>query len=243
MESFGERTVGSIVAESFKSASTFAKFGIDFCCHGYNKLNVACKEAGVSLEDVYNELNKPAVSGSAHAEFSTWPLDLLVDYVLKIHHRGIRKNAPNTQRLLSKVDGVHGEHHPELHEVKKLFNQSIDELTKHLAKEEEMLFPYIVELFNASETGTQIAPNKYGSVQSIIDSLKTEHEAEGSRYFHLAKITNNYTCPPDGCNSFRLVYQQIHDFVDALFEHIHIENNIIFPLAIELEKKYVKKEE
>lgn len=242
MEGFGERTVASFVSESFSNASVFAKYGIDFCCHGYNKLGEACKNANVSLEEIYNELNKKHESTSAHAEFSSWPLDLLVDYVLKIHHRNIRKNAPGTQRLLAKVDGVHGGHHPELHEVKKLFNESVDALIQHLAKEEEQLFPYIVELFQASENGTQIAPNKFGSVESIINNLKEEHEAEGARYFHLADVTNNYTCPPDGCNSYRLVYQQIHDFVDALFEHIHIENNIIFPLAIELEKKYVKKD-
>ncbi len=233
--------VGAIVARNFSSATVFARYGIDFCCHGDTPLGEACAAAGVTADEVIKALNIPTTETiSQHAEFSSWPVDLLIDYVLKIHHRGIRKNGPAILELLEKVVSVHGEAHPELYEIRDLFAESLQELDMHLVKEEEVLFPYLLELFEASENKAPIAQMHCGTVENPIRVMRMEHEGEGNRYLYMAKLTNNYTAPENACNSYRLVYEQLHGFMNGLFEHIHLENNIIFPIAVELENQWVR---
>ncbi|EAX94302.1 hypothetical protein TVAG_167830 [Trichomonas vaginalis G3] len=238
--SLAQQSVGSIVANSFSTANVFAKFGIDFCCHGYVKLLDACKTAKVPLDTVYDALMENEKSQKSNGiEFSKWPLDLLIDYVLKTHHRNIRKYGPETLKLISKVVKVHGEKHPELHEVKKNFLNSLNDLENHLQKEEQVLFPFVYQLCEADAKGLTMGRMHCMTVDNPIRVMMEEHENEGARYFHMAKLTNNYTAPADGCNSYKLAYSQIKQFNEALFEHIHIENNLIFPQASALEKKIV----
>lgn len=239
-ELLGKQEVGAIVAQSFSSAAVFAKYGIDFCCHGDTPLNEACKAAGVSLDEVVNALESAPTTQSSRSEFASWPLDLIMDYVLKIHHRGIREKGPQTMELLNKVVEVHGQNHPELYEVKSLFLESLQELEMHLQKEENVLFPYLYDLCEAAYNERPIEQMHCGSIENPIRVMRMEHEGEGNRYHYMAKITNNYTAPADACNSYKLAYQQVKEFMEALFEHIHLENNIIFPQAIELEEKWVR---
>lgn len=239
-QELANQSVGAIVAQRFSSAEVFAKYGIDFCCHGDALLSDACQAAGVQLDEVLKALSAPEQQGGANVEFATWPLDLIMDYVLKIHHRGIRVKGPQTLELLNKVVNVHGEHHPELFEVKALFLESLQELEMHLQKEENVLFPYLYELCEAAEKQRPIEQMHCGSIENPIRVMRMEHEGEGNRYHYMAKITNNFTAPADACDSYRLVYRQINDFVNALYEHIHLENNIIFPQAVELEAQWVR---
>lgn len=238
--SLAQQSVGSIVANSFSTAKVFANFGIDFCCHGSEKLLDACNKAKVPLDTVVDALRDNEVKQKSNGiEFSKWPLDLLIDYVLKIHHRNIRKQGPETLKLIAKVTKVHGEKHPELHEVKAHFLNSLNELENHLMKEEQVLFPFVYQLVEADAKGQTMGRMHCMTVDNPIRVMMEEHENEGNRYFHMAKITNNYTAPADGCNSYKLAYQQIKEFNTALFEHIHLENNLIFPMASKLEKKVV----
>lgn len=240
-ETLMNEEVGAIVAREYATANVFAKFGIDFCCHGNATLADACAQAGVSVDEVISALATPEKENfSSHAEFASWPMDLIIDYVLKIHHRGIRKNGPGILELLNKVVSVHGEKHPELIELQALFAESLEELGMHLQKEENVLFPYLLELFEASERQTPIQPMHCGSVENPIAVMKMEHEGEGNRYMYIAKLTNDYIAPADACDSYRLVYSQIEGFMKTLFEHIHLENNIIFPMAVELERQWVR---
>ena len=240
---YTQKSVGQIVAADFATAEVFRRFGIDFCCHGEVKFTEACRAAGVSPEDVIKALEAGEGGscgyGSAAPNFNAWPLDLLIDYVLKIHHRTIRREGPQTLDLLDKVVKAHGDRHPELHEVRALFAESLGELDAHLGKEEEVLFPYVLELFEASEAGHRQAPMHCGTVANPIRVMKMEHEGEGVRHARIAELTNNYTAPEDACGSYRLVLERLRDFEQALHEHIHIENNIIFPRSVELEARCV----
>lgn len=232
-----KRNVGDIVAERFSTASAFYKFGIDFCCHGQVALDEACKNANVDVDTVINAINSNNTASEGGIPFASWPIDLLIDYVLKIHHRGIRNNGPVLLELIEKVRNAHGERHPELNELYDLVSVSLEDLENHLQKEENVLFPYLLELFDASERSVSIEPMHCGSIANPIRVMNMEHEAEGNRYLHIKEITNGFEAPQDGCNTYRLMMAELEKFVNALFEHIHIENNIMFPKSLELEQR------
>lgn len=234
------RYVGDIVAENFSTARVFKQYNIDFCCHGNVTLEDACAVANVELEEVDKALHKNASYTDGDIPFASWPLDLLIDYVLKIHHRGIRRNGPELLGLIEKVKKQHGANHPELDELYELVSVSLEDLELHLQKEENVLFPYLLELFEASEKKTVLAPMHCGTIANPIRVMHMEHEAEGNRYFHIKDITRNFEIPEDGCNTYRLMMTELEAFVSALFEHIHIENNILFPKSMELENKWVR---
>lgn len=235
------KSVGDIVAEKFATAQVFKRYGIDFCCHGHVSLEDACADAGVSAGQVVKALQEEesAVAGGG-IPFASWPLDLLIDYVLKIHHRGIRSKGPELLELIAKVRRVHGEAHPELDELYRLVSVSLEDLEMHLQKEENVLFPYLYELFEASQQGRIIGAMHCGSIANPIGVMHMEHENEGSRYLHIREITGGFRVPDDACASYRLMLAQLEAFVDALFEHIHIENNILFPKFLELEQEWVQ---
>lgn len=182
-----------------------------------------------------NELQENTVSNAP--DFAGWPIDLLIDYVLKIHHRGIRAKGPQIEALLTKVTEAHSKNHPELLQVQALFRDSLLDLENHLSKEENVLFPYVYEMFQAKEEGLKVAKFHCGTILYPIEVMEDEHNHEGERFEKISSLTNGFTAPEDACASFRLVLQQLKQFEEALHEHIHLENNIIFPRALELEKK------
>lgn len=235
------KNVGDIVAERFATARVFKQYGIDFCCHGHVRLEEACANAGVSTEQVIEALQKEetAVTGGG-IPFASWPLDLLIDYVLKIHHRGIRSRGPELLELIAKVKRAHGEAHPELNELYELVSVSLEDLEMHLQKEENVLFPYLYDLFEAAQHGNSIGTMHCGSIAHPIRVMNMEHENEGNRYLHIKELTHSFRVPEDACGSYRLMLVELETFVDALFEHIHIENNIIFPRFLKLEAQWVR---
>lgn len=234
------RYVGDIVAEKFSTARVFKQYDIDFCCHGNMTLEDACVAANVELKEVVKVLHENVSYTDGDIPFASWPLDLLMDYVLKIHHRGIRRNGPELLGLIEKVKKQHEANHPELDELYELVSVSLEDLELHLQKEENVLFPYLFELFEASEKKTVLAPMHCVTIANPIRVMHMEHEAEGNRYFHIKDITRNFEIPEDGCNTYRLMMTELEAFVSALFEHIHIENNILFPKSMELENRWVR---
>ena len=240
MKEFSTMTVGEIVADDFKHATVFDRYKIDFCCNGSIPLSEACKYANVDMSKVITELSEAADESSPITDFKSWPIDLLADYILKFHHRNIRKQGPTIAVLLDKVCRVHGANHSKLVEVKEQFNESLIDLDSHLHKEESVLFPYIYELYNA-QTNNSPAPHFHcGTIESPIAVMMAEHDAEGERYRHISRLTDEYRVPSDACGSYRLVLEKLKAFEEALHHHIHLENNIIFPRAIELESNLKK---
>ncbi|WP_300700093.1 iron-sulfur cluster repair di-iron protein [Bacteroides sp.] len=235
MKDYKRMTVGEIVADNFNNAVIFDKYGIDFCCHGSILLPEASKKAGADMEVVIKEIETLVPTTSESIDFKSWPLDLLVDYILKIHHRNIRKQGPEIMKLLDKVCQVHGEKHPILYTVKELFYNSIYDLNSHLDKEELVLFPYIYEMVKAKLDNIAIQEFQCGSISAPISVMMAEHDAEGERYRKIEELTKEFTAPEDACDSYRLVLRQLKDFVAALHQHIHLENNIVFPRALALE--------
>lgn len=236
MKNYKVMSVGEIVADNFEYAKVFDKYKIDFCCNGSVPVVEACKQAGVEVDNVIRELESEMPEGSAIVDFKSWPTDLLADYILKFHHRNIRKQGPEIAALLDKVCRAHGDNHPELYEVKALFNESLIDLESHLEKEEMVLFPYIYELCSTNENGRPAPYFHCGTIESPIAVMMAEHDAEGERYREISRLTNNYTVPEDGCSSYRLLLERLKAFEEALHHHIHLENNIVFPRAIAMEQ-------
>ena len=233
-------TVGSIVNDNFATARVFKYFGIDFCCGGSATLEDACRAAGADVEKVIAALEAGDVTDGGVIPFDRWPTDLLIDYVLKIHHRGIRAKGPGLLNDIRTVARVHGDAHPELLQLIPLFERSLADLESHLQKEEQVLFPYCYALFDAHLRGDAHQAMHCGSVANPIRVMLHEHNDEGTRYKFIRVLMKNFVTPEDACATYRLMLQDLEAFMDALFEHIHIENNILFPRFVELEQRCVK---
>lgn len=230
--------IGDIVAKDFRTAAIFKKKGIDFCCKGGRTITEACVNTKLNPEEIYQEIeNLPNRDGDT-IDFNTWPLDLLADYVEKTHHHYVREKTPMLQGFLDKLCKVHGDRHPELFEIKDLFNGSADDLGAHMIKEEQILFPFIKKMVAAQKEGESLPQHPFGTVENPVNMMKHEHTVEGERVRKIGELCNEYLPPADACNTFRVTYAMLQEFENDLHKHIHLENNILFPKAILLEKTF-----
>lgn len=230
-----QSVVGELVAKDYRTATVFKKYGIDFCCNGNRTILEACDKKNVTPEALITNLEEASASaGNANIDYQSWPLDLLADYIEKKHHRYVEKRIEEITPFLQKIVRVHGERHPELLQVEYLFAQSAAELTEHMAKEEKVLFPFIREMVTGKATKAS-----FGTVQNPISVMMEEHTHEGERFEKIAELTNNYTTPADACNSYQVTFALLKEFDEDLHLHIHLENNILFPKSIELEKQTI----
>jgi regulator of cell morphogenesis and NO signaling len=231
-----ESIIGDIVTANYKYAQVFKNVGIDFCCNGNRTIEQACEKKGIEATDILQQLQKLDVVNNSITDYNSWPLDLLADYVVKKHHRYVEQKTLEIKPYLNKIVKVHGAQHPELAEVEALFNASAGELAQHMKKEELVLFPYVAKLVQAQQNHTKTTAH-FGTVQNPIQMMMAEHDTEGERFRKIAELTNNYTPPADACNTYIVTFGLLKEFEDDLHMHIHLENNILFPKAIELEKQ------
>lgn len=243
METLEKITIGEYVAKDFRTAAIFSKYGIDFCCKGNRTIEEACEKKGVDTDQLMDQINTVlATKNDSAIDFKTWPLDLLADYIEKTHHRYVEEKTQILLPFLDKLCKVHGANHPELFEINELFIGCAGELAQHMKKEELMLFPFIKKMAKAALTDGKIVKPQFGTVKNPIAMMMQEHETEGDRFVKIAALTNNYTPPADGCSTFRVTYAMLADFEQDLHKHIHLENNILFPSAMLLEKKFSEQE-
>lgn len=229
--------IGELVANDYRAASVFKKHGIDFCCNGNRTLSDA-SSAKVSVEQLMDELNGITTKTTDdNVDYKSWPLDLLADYIEKKHHRYAEAKITEIKPYLNKIVKVHGERHPELRKVEELFLASAGELTTHMKKEELMLFPFIRKMVNAKMNNEPIPTPMFGSVRNPIETMMKEHTTEGERFVDIAALTDNYTPPSDACNTYKVTFALLKEFEEDLHKHIHLENNILFSKAIEMEKE------
>ena len=234
---FKNKTIGEIVADDFRTAAIFKKYGIDFCCRGGRTIEEACEKKKESEKKLIEELAALPSGKEEMVDVSGWPLDLLANYIVKIHHEYVREKTPILLQFLDKICKVHGERHPELFEIKDLFTESAHDLAEHFQKEERVLFPFIEKLVKASQTGEPLEPTHFGTVENPIEMMKHDHTVEGDRFAKIAELTQGYNPPADACNTYQVTFSMLEEFENDLHRHIHLENNVLFPKAIELEKK------
>lgn len=230
-----EKTVGQTVAEDFRTAAVFTRYGIDFCCKGNITIDEACERKNILTEDVMREL-KLLLAGNTDtpADFNAWSPSTLTDYIETNHHQYINTRTPVILQYLNKLVQVHGANHPELSEIHRLFHASAADLAQHMKKEELILFPRIRKinaLANGPE-GTMLS----GMLQNPIEVMMHEHDTEGDRFRKIDELTQHYQPPADACNTYKVTYAMLQEFENDLHLHIHLENNILFPKAIEMER-------
>jgi regulator of cell morphogenesis and NO signaling len=233
-----EETLGQIVAADLRKAQIFKKYGLDFCCGGKKTVKQACAEKGLDVTKIEQELQQAdKMPLSRPLPYGDWSLDFLSDYIVNTHHSYVNKNLPDIKAYAEKVMKVHGAHHPELVRINQLVQEIYAELTAHMAKEEKVLFPYIKELVAANKNTTPLHAAHFGSVQTPINMMEMEHEMVGKNLEEIRLLSNNYLLPQDACASYSLLYRLLDEFEEDLHLHIHLENNILFPKALEIEKQ------
>lgn len=239
METLERTTIGEYVAKDFRTAAVFSKYGIDFCCKGNRTIDEACEKKDVDTNTIMDEINTVlATKNDNSIDFKSWPLDLLADYIEKTHHRYVEEKTNVILPFLAKLCKVHGASHPELFEINQLFIGCAGELAQHMKKEELILFPFIKRMVKATLTDELIEQPHFGTVANPIAMMMNEHDAEGERFRKIALLTNDYTPPADACNTYRVTFAMLAEFEEDLHKHIHLENNILFPAAAVLEKKF-----
>ena len=238
MEVQKNQNIGELVAKDYRSASVFKKYGIDFCCQGNRTISDACTAKEINVNNVLSDLNEMSnINNSAGIDFNSWPLDLLTDYVEKTHHRYVADKSPDIIAYMDTICEVHGKSHTELFEIRDLFQKAVGNLTQHMKKEELILFPFIRKMEKAKRTGELLQKPSFGSIQNPINEMESEHSIEGDRFRDIETLSNNYTPPEDACNTYRVAFAMLKEFQDDLHLHIHLENNILFPKSILLEKQ------
>jgi len=227
-------TIGEIVAKDFRTAAIFERHGIDFCCGGRRPVEEACRSAGVDTADVVREIGTlPAATDEAD-DITTWPAARLVDHILSTHHVYVRTSIPAINRHLAKLVEVHGQRHPELARVAASFERLSAGLGQHMMKEEQILFPYIRDLA-ATKAGARYMRSPFGTVQNPIRMMEREHREAADELRVIHALTNGFTPPADGCTTYEVTMAELANFERDLHEHVHIENNVLFPKAIAIE--------
>lgn len=240
MENIRSKSVGEIVKLDFRAADVFSSYGIDFCCGGKISVSEACLNSGVNETKVLSELEALKTQiGSAVHDFDSWSLDFLADYIIHTHHQYVSRAIPQILPLAQKVADVHGDHHAEVIRINELFQDLAEELLAHMQKEEMILFPFIKSLvvMQSSESGVEVL--HCGTVSAPISVMEAEHENAGVILKEMFRLSNGYQVPEDACNTFRVLFGKLKEFEDDLHRHIHLENNILFPKAIEMEQALV----
>jgi regulator of cell morphogenesis and NO signaling len=237
-----DKTVREFATAIPNATRIFEKFGIDYCCGGAKPLQAACRQANVSLDEVLRCLTEGAANpGQAGAtpdvDFQDAGLADLIAHILAAHHGYVKHEVPRIKQLLLKVVAVHCAGHPELAAVQQTFHALADELLAHMMKEEVVLFPYIEKLEQAAEAGTRAPRAPFGSIRNPVRMMELEHESAGGALEQLRALTSAYTPPENACFSYKTLYAALKDFEDDLHQHVHLENNLLFPRAIALEDR------
>jgi regulator of cell morphogenesis and NO signaling len=237
MENINTKTVREIALETPSTVRVFEEFKIDYCCGGRKSLDVACREAGVDTQVVTEKVNaviagKPDDDGERPE--GKQPTEL-VDYILAKHHIFTAQELERLEPLMAKVATRHGEHHPELLDLKDVLGSLTESLKLHMMKEENVLFPYIQSLDNSARAGGAPPASHFGTVLNPIKMMEADHDTDGERLRYMREITKDYVLPEGACPSYTALFAGLEDLEKDLHRHIHLENNVLFPAAAELE--------
>ena len=234
-----EKTVRELVLEKPGAARVFEKLGIDYCCGGKQTLEEACRTASIPIDEVLDALEVAPPSGQDFPKSDDWqtaPLAHLISHIKNTHHKYTREEIARLSPLFDKVSSVHGERHPELFELRATFQCLAQELATHMMKEEMVLFPYMERMEESVIQKQPILPPPFGTVQNPVTMMMHEHDSAGNALRTMRHQSADYAPPADACSSYQTLYKALSDLESDLHQHIHLENNILFPRAIEMER-------
>ena len=222
---------------NYQTASVFQSYGIDFCCGGNITVEKACEKKGIDPDEVYTALGNTVQSSNGAHNYNQWSLEFLIDYIINNHHTYVRSKMPEIDAFARKVAKVHGRRHPELNEIQQLVKKLYTEILDHLEKEEKDVFPYIQKL-NGGANGVTFSSEEahYDYEVHPVTLMEEEHDEAGGIMERIQELSEDFSPPQDACTTYRLLFKYLEDFQKDLHKHVHLENNILFPKALKLEK-------
>jgi len=227
-----DKTIGEIVADDYRTARVFEKYGIDFCCGGKVALAATCREKGINLAAIAGELDAAKSTPVARSQnYASWALPFLIDYIINIHHAYIKENTSQIAAYTRKIVDVHGANHAELIEIATIFDKIAIDLTAHLRDEEDGFFPAIQRAYAKRNAESSVDSKDIEIIKVSLEKLSREHEEVGNAIHTIRYLAKEYAIPADVCNTFVLTYRKLKEFEDDLHTHVHLENNILFPKA------------
>jgi len=224
-EQWDERTVGEVVAEDYRRAAVFQRYGIDFCCGGGRTVRAACERAGAEYEALARALSAAAERDAAPEGSSdprSWELGALADHIVREHHGYVREVLPVLRQFTAKVARVHGARHHELNEIRMLVDELALEMERHMEEEETILFPRIATL---------TSPANSEDLPGVIVPLEDDHDRAGAAMARIRELSGGFRPPVDACTTYRATYAKLEEFEADLHRHVHLENNVLFPRA------------
>jgi regulator of cell morphogenesis and NO signaling len=232
-------TIGDIVAHDLRSAAVFARNGIDFCCGGRRSLDEACQAQGIDARSILQELAELRAPAGEATDATGWPIDRVLEHIVTRHHGYVRTQIPVIQAYAAKLVAAHGARVPAISQIAQVFGDLAVELTRHMVKEEAVLFPFIRAMVEAKAMGRRAARTPFGTIQNPIRMMELEHQEAGDHLWRLRTLTDNFQPPADACTTWRACYAALEDFERDLHEHVHLENHVLFPAAARLEEELV----
>lgn len=230
-------TVGEIAAAYPDATDIFTRYGIDYCFGGRRNFTEAARSHGLDPDRIEREIiDHEEDAARLNEKLGNFSIPQIIDHILQYHHAYMREKRQTLPLLAKKVASMHGERHPELSEVSQLTENLFDELENHMRKEEEVLFPAILALVSHQENGTPLPQMRFQSIAQPIATMERDHSQTGGELYDLQQVTNGFTVPEEGCVSYKELYEGLRDVQTNIFEHIHLENNILFPRAFKLEQ-------
>ncbi|MBI3644665.1 MAG: iron-sulfur cluster repair di-iron protein [Acidobacteriales bacterium] len=233
------KTVRDYAIETPQTIPVFEKLGIDYCCGGNRPLEEACAASNLQIDEVLKALDAALAEPvkRSERELQAGSLAELIAHIVGTHHVFVRREIPQLTNLLEKVCTKHGANHPELQHIRTVFRGLGQELMLHLMKEENILFPYIERMEESVLQHEPILPPPFGTVANPVHMMEHEHDDAGAALKALREASKDYTAPADACTSYRALYHALEAFEKDLHQHIHLENNVLFPRALEMERR------
>ncbi len=233
------KTVSEIVRSDYRTADVFKKYGINYCCGGKIPLADACAAQNINGEALVEDLTKATrtISLPNSLQYDQWRIDFLVDYIINIHHEYIRQTVPMLEATLLSFVGSHQKQFPELVRVQEVFQQLCQEIAAQTRQEEEVVFPYINQLANAYNRRESYGGLFVKTLRKPLTSLGTEHHKIIPLLGQLRALTHHYVFPENACTNHRVVFHKLRELDNDLVQHKHLENNILFPRAMALERE------
>jgi regulator of cell morphogenesis and NO signaling len=229
-------TIGELAVAMPEAIPILERLGIDYCCHGDQSVQKACNGVGIAPDELLHLISSETKPDVAPHPWEKEPLFALIRYIVNTHHVYTRSAVQTLQKLAARVRAEHGERHPELMVVERLAAELTTELIPHMLKEEQVLFPFVEKLEEAVQNEEEAPMPFFGTVQNPIRMMMLEHETAAEKLVELRSLTMDYTLPEDACPSYKALFARFIDLENDLHRHIHLENNILFPRAVQLEE-------
>jgi regulator of cell morphogenesis and NO signaling len=229
------KSIGELALEVPNAIGILEKRQIDYCCKGGRSIEEACAEAGVAVSELMREIGSSRTA-DVERQWQNETLKALKDYIVETHHLFTREIMETIRQLSDKVALRHGPNHPEVMQVQKIVHHMCDDLIPHMLKEEQVLFPYIEQMETAVACGGEPPTPFFGTVRNPVRMMTAEHDAVGDLLRQVRSTTSDYSLPEDACLSFRALYERLIDVEQDLHQHIHLENNVLFPRAAAMEE-------